>query len=81
VERQDICLDLTSIGNHLSDSTVIDDAQVRHGYYVESNMTTTIIRSSIIRSSNVIMLSVAWGMAASLKVDSDPLYNGTVYVG
>ena len=75
LECQYMCLDLTFI-DHFSGSAVTDDAQVLHGYYVERNIITTMIRNS-----NVIMLSVAFGIAASLKVDLDPLYDGAVYFG
>lgn len=76
MERQDICLDLTSIRNHFSESVVIDDAQVPHGYYVECNMTTTMICNS-----SVLMLSVACEKVVSLKIGFGSLYDRAVYVG
>ncbi|ART79113.1 7-cyano-7-deazaguanine synthase QueC [Oceanisphaera avium] len=53
-------LDIGNIGQQLSGSALTDDIEVPHGYYTEQNMQLTVVPNR-----NAIMLTIAFGVAAS----------------
>lgn len=58
-------LDMSQIGSHLSGSALTDDVDVPDGHYAEENMKITIVPNR-----NAIMLSIGFGIAASIKADA-----------
>ena len=55
-------IDLTSVGNALTGSALLNDLDVPDGHYAEETMKTTIVPNR-----NAIMLTIAYGVAASTK--------------
>jgi len=57
-------IDLSSVGQHLTGSSLTDDIPVPDGHYAEDTM-----RITVVPNRNAIMLSIAYGIAVSEKAD------------
>lgn len=60
-----LILDISHIGRQLSGSALTDDIAVPHGHYTEQNMQLTVVPNR-----NAIMLTIAFGIAASRGLDT-----------
>ena len=60
-----LVLDIGHIGRQLSGSALTDDIAVPHGHYSEDNMKLTVVPNR-----NAIMLTIAFGVAASRGLDA-----------
>ena len=60
-----LVMDISNIGQQLSGSALTDDIAVPHGHYSEDNMKLTVVPNR-----NAIMLSIAFGIAASHHFDT-----------
>lgn len=60
-----LILDISHIGRQLSGSALTDDVAVPHGHYTEQNMQLTVVPNR-----NAIMLTIAFGIAASRGLDT-----------
>ncbi len=58
-------IDITSVGQVLTGSSLTDDIEVPDGHYAEDSM-----KSTVVPNRNTIMLSIAFGMAVSIGADS-----------
>ena len=58
-------IDITSIGQVLTGSSLTDDIDVPDGHYAEDSM-----KSTVVPNRNTIMLSIAFGMAVSIGADT-----------
>lgn len=58
-------IDIRNIGAHLTGSALTDDIDVPDGHYAEDSM-----KSTVVPNRNAIMLAIAFGLAASAKVDA-----------
>jgi 7-cyano-7-deazaguanine synthase len=58
-------IDITSIGEVLTGSSLTDDIDVPDGHYAEHSM-----KSTVVPNRNTIMLSIAFGMAVSTCADT-----------
>src|SRR5690606_26085086 len=60
-----LVMDIGQIGRQLSGSALTDDIAVPHGHYSEENMKVTVVPNR-----NAIMLTIAFGVAASRGLDT-----------
>ncbi|MGB5855673.1 MAG: 7-cyano-7-deazaguanine synthase QueC [Oceanisphaera sp.] len=60
-----LVMDISHIGAQLSGSALTDDIDVPHGHYSEENMKLTVVPNR-----NAIMLTIAFGVAASRGLDA-----------
>ena len=60
-----LVMDISHIGAQLSGSALTDDIDVPHGHYSEDNMKLTVVPNR-----NAIMLTIAFGVAASRGLDT-----------